>query len=58
LAVFAVLARWSPVGTQIAFTEVQAGRAWTIWLISAQGGAAEEMLAECLICRVAGQVAY
>ena len=46
--VFAVLPRWSPDGTQIAFTDIQAGRPWKIWLISAQGGAAQEMLTENL----------
>ena len=46
--VFAVLPRWSPDGTQIAFTDIQAGRPWKIWLISAQGGAAQGMLAENL----------
>jgi Tol biopolymer transport system component/predicted Ser/Thr protein kinase len=46
--VFAALPRWSPDGTQIAFMDMQAGRPWKIWLISAQGGAAQEMLAENL----------
>jgi Tol biopolymer transport system component len=43
---FAALPRWSPDGTQIVFMDVQAGRPWKIWLISAQGGAAQEILAE------------
>ena len=46
--VFAALPRWSPDGTQIEFMDMQAGRPWKIWLISAQGGAAQEMLAENL----------
>jgi eukaryotic-like serine/threonine-protein kinase len=46
--VFAALPCWSPDGTQIAFMDMQAGRPWKIWLISAQGGAAQEMLAENL----------
>jgi len=46
--IFAFLPRWSPDGTQIAFTDIQAGRPWKIFLISAQGGEAEEMLAEKL----------
>jgi eukaryotic-like serine/threonine-protein kinase len=46
--IFAVLPRWSPDGTQIAFMDIQVGRPWKIWLISAQGGAAQEMLAENL----------
>ena len=45
---FAVLPRWSPDGTQIAFMDIQAGRPSKILLISAQGGAAKEMLAENL----------
>ena len=46
--VFAFMPRWSPDGTQIAFMDIQAGRAFKILLISAQGGAAQEMLAENL----------
>lgn len=46
--VVAALPRWSPDGTQIAFMDIQKGRAWKIWLISATGGAAQEMLAENL----------
>jgi len=46
--VFAAVPRWSPDGTQIAFVDIQAGRPWKIWIISAQGGAAQEMLAENL----------
>jgi eukaryotic-like serine/threonine-protein kinase len=44
--VFAALPRWSPDGTQIVFMDVQAGHPWKIWLVSAQGGAAQEILAE------------
>ena len=44
--VFAALPRWSPDGTQIVFMDVQAGRPWKILLISAQGGAGQEILAE------------
>ena len=46
--VFAALPCWSPDGTQIAFSDMQAGRPWKIFLISAQGGAPQEMLAENL----------
>jgi DNA-binding winged helix-turn-helix (wHTH) protein/Tol biopolymer transport system component len=46
--VFAALPRWSPDGTQIEFLDMQAGRPWKILLISAQGGAAQEMFAENL----------
>ncbi len=46
--VFATLPRWSPDGTQIAFMDMQAGQPIKILLISAQGGAAKEMLAENL----------
>jgi eukaryotic-like serine/threonine-protein kinase len=40
--------RWSPDGTQIAFQDMQMGRPKKILLISSQGGAAQEMLAENL----------
>ena len=46
--VFAAMPRWSPDGTQIAFMDIQVGRPFKILLISAQGGAAQEMLAENL----------
>ena len=47
--VFAAHPRWSPDGKQIAFTDRQAGRPSKILLISAEGGAAKEMLAENLL---------
>jgi len=40
------LPRWSPDGTQLAFVDMQLGRPWKVLLISAQGGAPQEMLAE------------
>jgi len=46
--VFAAGPRWSPDSTQIAFMDFQTGRRWKILLISAQGGAVEEMLGENL----------
>ena len=46
--VFAFMPRWSPDGTQIAFVDIQTGRQPKILLIPAQGGAAQEMLAENL----------
>ncbi len=42
----ALLPRWSPDGKQIAFSAGQAGRPWKIFLISAQGGAVQELLSE------------
>jgi len=42
----AFLPHWSPDGTQIAFTDVQAGKPWKTFLISAQGGQPLEMLPE------------
>ena len=44
--VFAALPHWSPDGKQIAFMDIQLGRPWKTWLVSTQGGAAKEMLAE------------
>jgi len=35
---------WSPDGSQIAYIAVQPGRHWKIFLVSAQGGAPEELL--------------
>ena len=40
----AALPRWSPDGKQIAFLGSQFGKPWKIFLISAQGGAPEELL--------------
>jgi eukaryotic-like serine/threonine-protein kinase len=40
------LPRWSPDGTRIAFLGVRLGKPWKIFLISAQGGAPEELLPE------------
>ena len=37
---------WSPDGKQIAFTNIQTGQPTKIFLVSAQGGAPEEMLSE------------
>ena len=38
------LPRWSPDGNQIAFISIRPGSPWKIFLISAQGGAPEEIL--------------
>jgi eukaryotic-like serine/threonine-protein kinase len=46
--VFAAVPRWSPDGTQIVITDMQVGRPWKALLIPAQGGVAQEMLAEGL----------
>ncbi len=35
--------RWSPDGTRIAFTDLQAGRVWKVYTISGGGGIPEEM---------------
>jgi eukaryotic-like serine/threonine-protein kinase len=40
------LPRWSPDGTRIAYVDTRPPYPWKIFLISAQGGAPEEMLAE------------
>ncbi len=40
------LPHWSPDATQIAYVDIQPGRPWKTFLISAQGGAPQEMLAE------------
>jgi len=44
----AVLPRWSPDGKQILFTAGQYGKPWKIFLVSAQGGAAQELVSENL----------
>src|SRR5208337_4082364 len=44
--VVAGLPHWSPDGTQIAYVDIQPGRPWKTFLISAQGGVPQEMLAE------------
>jgi eukaryotic-like serine/threonine-protein kinase len=44
--VSAGLPRWSPDGTQIAFVDAQPGQPWKVFLISAQGGSPQEVLAE------------
>src|SRR6202011_6263770 len=41
-----LLPRWSPDGTQIAYIDTQGGQPFKIFLISAQGGAPEQMLSE------------
>jgi eukaryotic-like serine/threonine-protein kinase len=45
---FAILPRWSPDGKQIVFTAGQYGKPWKTFLVSAQGGATEELLSENL----------
>jgi Tol biopolymer transport system component len=40
------LPRWSPDGKQIAYVNVQPGKPWKISLISRDGGASEDILAE------------
>jgi len=40
----AVLPRWSPDGTQIAYQAAEYGKPWKIFLVSAQGGAPQEFL--------------
>jgi Tol biopolymer transport system component/tRNA A-37 threonylcarbamoyl transferase component Bud32 len=42
----ASLPHWSPDATQIAYVDIQPGRPWKTFLISARGGAPQEMLAE------------
>jgi len=44
--VVAFLPRWSPDGTQITYVDLQSGRPWKIFLISAQGGMPQELLAK------------
>jgi Tol biopolymer transport system component/DNA-binding winged helix-turn-helix (wHTH) protein len=40
------LPRWSPDGKRIAFVGLRPGGAWTIYLVSADGGAAEQLVPE------------
>jgi serine/threonine protein kinase/Tol biopolymer transport system component len=40
------LPHWSPDGAQIAYVDIQPGQPWKTFLISGQGGAPQEMLAE------------
>ncbi|HXM94195.1 MAG TPA: protein kinase [Candidatus Dormibacteraeota bacterium] len=42
----AMLPHWSPDGTQIVFSNIQAGQPWKLFLISPQGGTPQEMLSE------------
>ena len=44
----AMLPRWSPDGKQIVFSAGQYGKPWKIFLVSAQGGASQELLSENL----------
>jgi eukaryotic-like serine/threonine-protein kinase len=44
--VSAFLPHWSPDGSQIAYSNTQAGQPWKLFLISAQGGTPQEMLSE------------
>ena len=40
------LPRWSPDGTKIAFMSAQMGKPWKVFVVSAQGGTPEELLAQ------------
>jgi Tol biopolymer transport system component len=42
--VAASLPRWSPDGKQIVYVDIQAGRSWKTFLISAQGGTPQDLL--------------
>jgi len=42
----AALPRWSPDGTKIAYHSAEYGKPWKIFVVSAQGGAPEELLPE------------
>jgi len=52
--IVAGMPRWSPDGTQISFSDNEAGRPYKILFISPQGGVAQEMLAENLFQEDAG----
>ena len=41
--IYATLPRWSPDGKQIAFVGTESGKPWKIFMVSAQGGAPQEM---------------
>ena len=45
-ASWVLMPRWSPDGTQIAFVDDQTGPLWKMFLIAAQGGTPQEVLAE------------
>jgi serine/threonine protein kinase/Tol biopolymer transport system component len=42
----AVLPRWSPDGKEIVFSAGQLGKPWKMFLVSAEGGAVQELLSE------------
>ncbi len=44
--IVAALPRWSPDAAQLAFLDMEAGSRWKILLLSAEGGAPQEMLTE------------
>jgi Tol biopolymer transport system component len=45
---FPFFPRWSPDGTRIAYTLMDLGKLWKIFLVSSQGGSPEELLTEKL----------
>jgi Tol biopolymer transport system component len=47
-SMFVLLPRWSPDGQEIVFSAGQYGKPWKISLISAQGGAVQELVSENL----------
>jgi serine/threonine protein kinase/Tol biopolymer transport system component len=47
-SMFVMLPRWSPDGQQIVFSAGQYGKPWKISLVSAQGGAVQELISENL----------
>src|SRR5262249_22292925 len=44
LPMWAILPHWSPDGTRIAFTGRTAGNPWKVYMVSAEGGAAQQLL--------------
>jgi eukaryotic-like serine/threonine-protein kinase len=40
------LPRWSPDGTQVAYVSIQEGAPWRVFVLSAQGGAPQQLLRE------------